>query len=178
MRYNEIILQETADAPGLPPVTDDLIYDVIDYCLRLGGDYPEDDESLEEMRFRLYGELDELSVGIVGDRLTVYRGISLANIRQLNKGRNLGVYWSSKPATAFPYNGDLDGRFFLRLTGQVRLADIIWHTTLALHLEGGEYEVRVREGAPITIVDARWISHQKGKLPKQPRQLISKTFAA
>jgi hypothetical protein len=168
--------------PGFPEVTRELAVNVIDACHRFGFeiDPPENEENDEDfdedealeaaVESRLYGILDEISVYQENGKLTIYRAIAVRAANDLVT-KHLGIYWSTTRGNAQTY-GASDALPWLRITAAVDIANLDWVTTLALHMEGGEDEVRLESGVPVEILAVDWITPGQRSL----KRLVGRTL--
>lgn len=148
-----MLLCETAH----PIIDKHLAAAVIDAALRHGFDLSdEDDDSLVQSTLRMMHLTwdDMIQPAIHGDQLRVYRAIAVASAHSL-RADALGKHWSTDMASAHPYNGRNASRWIV-LQALVGLTHVDWASTFALHLEGGEYEVELFQGTPVTVTGVEW----------------------
>lgn len=110
-----------------------------------------------------------------GDQLRIFRAIAIPSVFSLRQD-DLGIHWTTNKNHAHPYWGKSRASQWIILEGLVPLKDVWWDGTLALHLEGGEDEVRLDKNTPIKIIGAEW-RNARGPVSDEPvGDLIGKTL--
>ena len=123
---------------------------------------------------------DQIKPSIQGNQLRVYRAIALSSIYQL-KSDALGKHWSTSRNHAFPYWASKAGSrrhtsSWLVVQALVDLKHIEWADTFALHLEGGEDEVELYQGTPVTVTGIEWASDHGPVEDTSGQELIGQTL--
>ncbi len=110
----------------------------------------EDDRTIANIESALNNHMeDDILPNVKHNQLRIYRAIESNMIRS----DQLGIHWTTRKKSAYPYWGKRQSQWYV-LEGLVALKDVWWTGTMALHLEGGEYEVRLDRNVPVQIIGA------------------------
>jgi hypothetical protein len=123
---------------------------------------------------------DQIRPAIKGDQLRVYRAVAVSSIYQLRSDA-LGKHWSTSRKHAFPYwatkgNRPHSGGQWLVVQALVDLKHVEWADTFALHIEGGEDEVELYAGTPVSVTGIEWASDHGPIEDTSGQELIGQTL--
>jgi hypothetical protein len=168
------------EATGIPTVTDALIATILAQPAMGDFETPEGledpNESVETyLGHAVAGIIDEITMGIIGNRLRIYRAIDVDDIARLNT-KHLGIYWTTTFNMAIPYNSMNGSAPWLVIEAMVALQHIDWISTIVYHLQGGEDEVRLDDGVPVKVIGARWVSHNGTTKDQSVNRLLGRTL--
>ena len=175
----------------LPIIDEFLASDVIDAALAIGFDLgdlsqpsewddpdlvrDEDDIAIENVMASMHNDFEHhIQPAIQGNNLRIYRAVAVPSVHML-KTDDLGIHWATDITQAHPYWGKSKGQWII-LHALVSLDHIWWAQTFALHMEGGETEVRLQKGTPVTIIKVEWKSDKGSFQDNTADHLVGKTL--
>lgn len=129
---------------------------IVDAIIAAKHDTGEGVDDTPRERKRIIAEIAraqaDLRPRITDARLAVHRAITTnaLALSALAAGDPIGTAWSYDIAGAHPYDGRSRDGLVLVVSGIVSAHDVAWAHTLAVH-SGGEAEIRLRRGAPVTL---------------------------
>ena len=147
-----------------------------------GGEDEDEDERLIDNILASMRQTwkDQIKPAIQGHQIRVYRAVAVASIYQL-KSDALGKHWSTSRQHAYPYwaqkgHRSHHGGSWLVIQALVDLKHVEWADTFALHLEGGEDEVELYAGTPVTVTGVEWYSDRGPVEDTSGQELIGQTL--
>lgn len=124
----------------------------------------------KRIRAEIAAAQDELRPLVRDARLTVFRALTIDAVAldALDPGDPIGTAWSYDLAGAHPFDGKAAHPLILTLTGIVSAHDVAWDHTIAVH-SGGEAEIRLKRGAPVTLTG---VTHRTARGSKGSTTLV------
>lgn len=126
------------------------------------GDAPlTDDERADEqqyhLRFSSFLKDIQKNLKMSGNNLILYRAINLENkhlwLKNLEDDGEVGVSWSYKKSGAVAYHGEYATTYILKAIVPLKSVSLDETIGLNISFNGSEAEIRLKKGAPLTIVE-------------------------